>query len=90
MASGLPVIGAKSGPTNEQVAHGVTGMLYENEDLDSMMEAVSVLEDEEKLETMRRNARNEALDYAWDKTSQRLIDFYMEARDRHSVGSRNM
>ncbi|WP_342388387.1 glycosyltransferase family 4 protein [Salinicoccus bachuensis] len=90
MASGLPVIGAKSGPTNEQVHHGVNGMLYENEDLDSMMEAVSVLEDEEKLETMRRNARNEALDYAWDKTSQRLIDFYMEARDRHSVGSRNM
>ncbi|WP_031547642.1 glycosyltransferase family 4 protein [Salinicoccus luteus] len=90
MASGLPVIGAKSGPTNEQVAHGVNGMLYENEDLDSMMEAVSVLEDEEKLETMRRNARNEALDYAWDKTSQRLIDFYMEARDRHSVGNRNM
>lgn len=65
-------------------------MLYENEDLDSMMEAVAVLEDEEKIEKMRRNARNEALDYAWDKTSQRLIDFYMEARDRHSVGSRNM
>lgn len=90
MASGLPVIGAKSGPTNEQVQHGVNGMLYENEDLDSMMEAISVLEDEEKLEAMRRNARKEALDYAWDKTSQRLIDFYMEARDRHSVGSRNM
>ncbi|MFC4986165.1 glycosyltransferase [Salinicoccus siamensis] len=81
MASGLPVIAAKSGPTNEQVEHGVNGMLFENENIESMLEAVSVLEDPEHLDLLRRNARKEALDFAWDKTSQRLIDFYMEARN---------
>ena len=90
MASGLPVIAAKSGPTNEQVEHGVNGMLFENENIESMLEAVSVLEDPEHLDLLRRNARKEALDFAWDKTSQRLIDFYMEARNRHSVGSKTI
>ncbi|AKG73070.1 glycosyltransferase family 4 protein [Salinicoccus halodurans] len=88
MASGLPLIAAKSGPTNEQVTDGVNGMLYENEDLDSMIRAVEILEDKEKLDEMKRNAREEAMGYAWDKTSQRLIDFYMDARDRHSTGDK--
>lgn len=86
MASGLPVIAAKSGPTNEQITDGVNGKLFENEDLDSMLEAVEVLDDKEKLRELKKNARDEALPYSWDKTSQRLIDFYMNARDRHSVG----
>ena len=88
MASGLPVIAAKSGPTNEQVTDRVNGMLFENEDLKSIIRAVEVLEDEEKLAEMKQNARREAMGYAWDKTSQRLIDFYMDARDRHSTGDK--
>ncbi|WP_411843358.1 glycosyltransferase family 4 protein [Salinicoccus sp. HZC-1] len=88
MASGLPVIAAESGPTNEQVVDGVNGMLYENENLESMLRAVDVLDDREKLYKMKRNAREEAMGYNWDKTSQRLIDFYMDARDRHSVGNK--
>ncbi|WP_020006731.1 glycosyltransferase family 4 protein [Salinicoccus albus] len=89
MASGLPVIAAKSGPTNEQITDGINGKLYENEDLDSLLEAVEVLDDKEELRILRKNARREALPYSWDKTSKRLIDFYMNARDRHSVGSKN-
>ena len=88
MASGLPLIAAESGPTNEQVTDGVNGMLYENENLGSMIRAVEVLEDEGKLGDMKRNARDEAMGYAWDNTSQRLIDFYMDARDRHSTGDK--
>src|SRR5699024_11810361 len=84
----LPVIAAKSGPTNEQVTDDMNGMLFEDEDLDSMMMAVEVLEDEERLGEMKRNARREAMGYAWDNTSQRLIDFYMDARDRHSTGDK--
>lgn len=88
MASGLPLIAAKSGPTNEQITDGVNGMLYENGNLESMFKAVDALDDKEKLGNMKRNARNEAMGYAWDNTSQRLIDFYMDARNRYSTGDK--
>src|SRR5699024_10820478 len=88
MASGLPVIAAKSGPTSAQITDGSNGKVYENEDLDSLLEAVEVLDDKDELRKLRKNAREEALPYSWDKTSKRLIDFYMNARDRHSVGSK--
>lgn len=40
MASGLPVVAARSGPTVEQVEDGVTGRLYESGDVASMERAV--------------------------------------------------
>lgn len=86
MASGLPVIAAKSGPTMEQVTHGENGMLFENENLESLLEAVEVIDDEEKFNRIRKEAREEALKYSWDNASKRLLDYYKDAKDRHSVG----
>lgn len=86
MASGLPIIAAKSGPTMEQVTHGKNGMLFESGDLDSLLEAVEMIDDKEKFDRIRTEAREEALKYSWDNASKRLLDYYKDARDRHSVG----
>ncbi|WP_462419817.1 glycosyltransferase family 4 protein [Salinicoccus sp. Marseille-QA3877] len=89
MASGLPVIAAKSGPTMEQVTHEVNGMLYENEDLNSLLDAVEVIDDEERFNNIKVEARKEALKFSWDNASKRLLDYYKDARDHHSIGRSN-
>ncbi|MFD1849474.1 glycosyltransferase family 4 protein [Oceanobacillus bengalensis] len=85
MASGLPVIAAKSGPTIEQIRDGKTGILFENENVDSMLAAIERLEDKEKLNEMKIQARKEAEKYAWDKASQALLDFYEQTIKEHNV-----
>ncbi|AGK95811.1 glycosyltransferase family 4 protein [Clostridium pasteurianum] len=76
MSSGLPVIAAESGPTLEQVKHMENGLIFQNEDLKSMENAVKLLDDKELLQTMKKNARREAEQISWDKASQQLLDFY--------------
>ncbi|WP_156289177.1 glycosyltransferase family 4 protein [Oceanobacillus salinisoli] len=83
MASGLPVIAAKSGPTMEQIQDGKTGALFENENTDSMVQAVQILEDEARLQQMKLNARKEAEKFAWDHASQQLLDFYGKTIEIH-------
>ncbi|QDP40385.1 glycosyltransferase family 4 protein [Radiobacillus deserti] len=78
MASGLPVIAAKSGPTMEQIEEGKTGLLFENENLESMFEAVSQLDSELKLQELKHNARIEAEKFSWKKPSEQLLEFYEE------------
>ncbi|KGX92017.1 glycosyl transferase [Pontibacillus halophilus JSM 076056 = DSM 19796] len=78
MASGLPVIAAKSGPTLEQIQDGRTGLLFENEDTESMLQAVHKLEDDLLFHTLKKNARNEAEQYSWITPSQQLLDYYQE------------
>jgi len=76
MASGLPVIAAKSGPTMEQVEDERTGLLFENEDTSSLITAVEKLEDPDLLQSMRENAREEAEKFSWTKPSEQLLEFY--------------
>lgn len=76
MASGLPVIAAHSGPTQEQVIDGETGLLFENENTDSMIDAVQKLEDPELHKRLSENARKEAEKYSWDKPSEQILELY--------------
>ncbi|MFC7060359.1 glycosyltransferase family 4 protein [Halobacillus seohaensis] len=76
MASGLPVIAAKSGPTMEQVEDGKTGLLFENENTDSMIEAINRLEDEDLYNKLSENARQEAEKHSWKKPSEQILDYY--------------
>ncbi|MFC7320581.1 glycosyltransferase family 4 protein [Halobacillus campisalis] len=76
MASGLPVIAAKSGPTMEQVEDGKTGLLFENENTESMIEAINRLEDEELYKRLSSNARKEAENFSWQKPSEQILDYY--------------
>lgn len=84
MASGLPVIAAESGPTMEQVKHKENGLIFENENLESMENAIKLLDDKELLQTMKKNARREAEQFSWNKASQQLLDFYYEAAYMHN------
>ncbi|MYL38105.1 glycosyltransferase family 4 protein [Halobacillus litoralis] len=76
MASGLPVIAAKSGPTMEQVEDGRTGLLFENENTESMIEAISRLEDPSLYADLCKNARKEAEKHSWQKPSEQILDYY--------------
>ncbi|KGX92016.1 glycosyl transferase [Pontibacillus halophilus JSM 076056 = DSM 19796] len=78
MASGLPVIAAKSGPTMEQVDDERTGLLFENEDTSSLIEAVRKLEDSDLHQHMRDEARAEAEKFSWTRPSQQLQEVYEE------------
>ncbi|MFZ0475525.1 MAG: glycosyltransferase family 1 protein [Halobacillus sp.] len=78
MASGLPVIAAKSGPTMEQVEDGKTGILFENENTDSMINAINRLEDEVLYKSLCKNARAEAEKHSWQKPSEQILDYYNE------------
>jgi glycosyltransferase involved in cell wall biosynthesis len=79
MASGLPVIAAESGPTMEQVKHKINGLIFQNENVKSMENAIILLDNKELLLTMKRNARQEAEQFSWDKASQQLLNFYCRA-----------
>ncbi|MYL51855.1 glycosyltransferase [Pontibacillus yanchengensis] len=78
MASGLPVIAAKSGPTMEQVDDERTGLLFENEDTQSLITAVEKLEDPALHQSMRENAREEAEKFSWTKPSEQILEVYEE------------
>jgi len=84
MASGLPVVAAKSGPTMEQIKDEETGLLFENENVDSMIHAVQKLENEHLVSTMKKKARLEAEKYAWEKASQQLLDYYTQTIESHN------
>lgn len=76
MASGLPVIAAESEPTMEQISHMKNGLIFQNQDLESMENAINLLNNKALLQTMKKNARREAEQFSWDKASQQLLDFY--------------
>ncbi|ELK45547.1 glycosyltransferase family 1 protein [Halobacillus sp. BAB-2008] len=78
MASGLPVVAAKSGPTMEQVEDGRTGLLFKNENTESMIAAIKRLEDDDLYEELCSNARAEAEKYSWQKPSEQILDYYYE------------
>lgn len=85
MASGLPVIAAESGPTMEQVQHMKNGVIFQNGDLQSMLNAIKVLDNKELLQAMKRNARQEAEKYSWDNASKQLLDYYYQLHEENRV-----
>ena len=79
MSSGLPVVAAKSGPTSEQVSHGITGMLYEPNDQDEFVDHIVKLGDDTLRLKMAELAREASQKVGWDKPSKQLLDFYNKA-----------
>ncbi len=84
MASGLPVMAARSAPTLEQIVHGETGCLYDSGDTDTMMDALDLLRDEEQRKNMGIAARHQAERFSWTVTSQQLLDYYHLAIARNN------
>ncbi|WP_138417139.1 glycosyltransferase family 4 protein [Aquibacillus sediminis] len=85
MASGLPVIAAKSGPTMEQITDGKTGILFENENTASLIEAVNQLDNEVLYKELRKCARAEAEKFSWSRPSAQLLKFYEKTLQLNDV-----
>jgi glycosyltransferase involved in cell wall biosynthesis len=78
MASGLPVVAANSGPTSEQVSHGITGLLYNPDDPNDFVQMVSELKDDTFRLKLGEQARTFSEMIGWDAPSKQLLDFYKE------------
>lgn len=84
MASGLPVLAVKSAPTMEQIDHGVNGLLYDDEDMKSLEEAIALLDDANFVTKLRQEARREAEKYSWSEASKAMYECYEETLRLHN------
>jgi glycosyltransferase involved in cell wall biosynthesis len=80
LASGLPVIAARSGPSREIVSDGENGMLYEAHSTASLVGAVRRLfSDEEFRAALARRARATAEERDWGSSTRALRGYYEQA-----------
>lgn len=83
MASGLPVIAARSGPTGEQIVDGETGLLYDAGDEASLDRQIDRLGDSAITGPIRAAARAEAETHSWETASDNLLRYYEMAIANH-------
>jgi glycosyltransferase involved in cell wall biosynthesis len=80
LASGVPVVAARSGASHEIVDEGTNGLLYEPYSLETMTVAVRrVLSDDGLRSRMSREARNVAKGRSWRAATATLRGYYEEA-----------
>ncbi|RPF53299.1 glycosyltransferase family 4 protein [Aquisalibacillus elongatus] len=84
MASGTPLVAAKSGPTCEQIEDGRTGLLYDKEVDHDFINTVLQFNDETLRKRLAQNARNEIEKLNWDTQSQQVLTYYEEIIDHYS------
>ena len=81
LSSGLPVIAARSGASGEVVSDGETGMLYEPDSNEHLIETVRRLfSDEDHRKEMSRQARAAAQERDWESATRTLCGYYEQAR----------
>ena len=83
MAAGCPVIGANKGGIPDIIDDGINGCLYNPDEEDngerSLIEATKkILVDNNKKETMRKEARKEAEKWDWNQATLQLQKYYSE------------
>ncbi|MTI81042.1 MAG: glycosyltransferase family 1 protein [Firmicutes bacterium] len=78
MASGLPVIAAKSGPTCEQIDDGINGLLYHPEEESGFLDTVNQIKDNELTKRLSENAYKTGQRYGWSGPSEQLFNFYLQ------------
>ena len=80
LASGLPIVAARSGASNEVVSEGENGLLYEADSAPSLAAAVRRLFSDDGLrEALRRGARAAAEERDWGSASRALRGYYEQA-----------
>jgi glycosyltransferase involved in cell wall biosynthesis len=80
LASGLPVLAARTGATGEVVSDGENGILYEPGSPGSLVAAVrKVVSDEELRLSLARNARLSAEKRDWENATRTLRGYYEQA-----------
>jgi glycosyltransferase involved in cell wall biosynthesis len=79
LASGLPVLAARTGATGEVVGDGRSGLLYEPGSPDSLVGVVRrVLSDEALRSALSRGARATAEERDWEHSTRTLRGYYSE------------
>ncbi|WP_058306062.1 glycosyltransferase family 4 protein [Gracilibacillus massiliensis] len=78
MASGLPIVAARSGPTKEQIQDEVNGLLYEPESLENFIQTVLHFEDETLRKRLAKAAWQEIHQMGWEEQSKQALDFYRQ------------
>ena len=75
MAHGCPVVAARAGAVPEVAGHAA--LLFEPTDLDALADAlIMVLEDGERVASLRTAGRARAATYTWDRTVAATLDGY--------------
>ncbi|MBX3048961.1 MAG: glycosyltransferase family 1 protein [Anaerolineales bacterium] len=83
MASGLPVVAPNSGGVIDLVEHGVTGLLYDPEDAQALLQSVVELAtDLELAKRMGAAGQIKARKYAWELTLKQLLDVYSDVIEK--------
>lgn len=90
LASGLPVLGIQSPGVGDIIEDGVTGLLAQEEDLALFTaKMIQLLMDREQLKKMSIHAREKALAYSYERTSQILLDLYQQQIENASGHERS-
>ncbi|MFZ4452965.1 glycosyltransferase family 4 protein [Salibacterium aidingense] len=79
MASGLPLVAAKSGPTCEQIEDERTGLLYDPQKNGDFVNTVRRFEDETLRKRLATNARKDIGELGWSEAASQLLTLYEEA-----------
>lgn len=87
MASGLPVIAGRSGPTSEQIKDGVTGVLFNADQSGGLTEAVGLMMDVTVRERISAEAYAAARQLGWSEPSEQLSDYYKSVLQEKGGGS---
>lgn len=79
LASGLPVVAARTGAAHEVVSEGETGLLYEPGSASEFVAAVRRILDDDKLRaSLSRNARDTVAERTWEASTATLRGYYEE------------
>ncbi|TMN22874.1 glycosyltransferase family 4 protein [Lentibacillus cibarius] len=76
MASGLPLVAAKSGPTCEQIEDNRTGLLYDKDKQGDFTSTVLRFADETLRKRLAKNARHDIAEMGWEEQSKQVLDYY--------------
>lgn len=80
LASGIPVLAARSEVSEEVVGHGSDGLLFDPDSEESLVEnARNILDDADLRERLSRHARATAEKRDWTAATRRLRELYEEA-----------
>ncbi|MFM8005412.1 MAG: glycosyltransferase, partial [Dolichospermum sp.] len=85
MASGCPVVAARSGGVPDIVTDGVNGYLFDPQaDIQEAINAtVNLLKQRQEINIIRKNARAEAEKWGWSSATQQLQDYYQKIVFNH-------
>jgi glycosyltransferase involved in cell wall biosynthesis len=78
MASGLPIVAAKSGPTEEQITDGMTGVLYNPNCKGEFVKKLLTLKNKDYRQTLSEQARASSRHFSWEAQAEQVLGYYMD------------